>query len=115
MKTNPSRTRIVTSPYHRRVTSPLNHSAQQPASPSPPPSSTMAGNHNHVLHEDPAIIKYSNLNTNRFRYFRWTPRTAKLNFIYVIAVPALLGYVAYATEGKFEFRGKRRGDSVSEY
>ncbi|KAF8539606.1 hypothetical protein BDD12DRAFT_736707, partial [Trichophaea hybrida] len=67
------------------------------------------------LHEDPALLKYANLNATRYRYFRWTPRTAKYTFIYVIAVPAVIGYLGYITDGKYEMRGKRRGDIVSEF
>jgi len=74
----------------------------------------MAG-HNKTLHEDPALLKYANLNLTRYRYFRWTPRSAKLSFIYIIAVPAMIGYLGYVTDGKYEMRGKRRGDIVSEF
>lgn len=35
---------------------------------------------------------------NRYKYFRWTPRTAKLTFWYVFAVPTLLGILAFKTE-----------------
>lgn len=34
----------------------------------------------------------------RHEYFRWTPRTAWLSFIYVMAVPAVGLYFAYKTE-----------------
>lgn len=71
--------------------------------------------HNKFLHEDPAFIKYANLNTHRFRYFRWTPRSAKVTFLYAVAFPMFIGSIAYMTEGKYEFRGKRRGDPISEY
>lgn len=36
--------------------------------------------------------------TNRFKYFRWTPRTARVSFIYMILVPSILGYFAYTTD-----------------
>ncbi|KAI5806228.1 hypothetical protein EDC01DRAFT_778088 [Geopyxis carbonaria] len=75
----------------------------------------MAGGHNTTLHEDPALTKYAQLNTNRYRFFRWTPRTAKLSFIYVIAVPAVVVALGFATDGKYHLRGKRRGDVISEY
>jgi hypothetical protein len=69
---------------------------------------------------------------NRHKYFRWTRRTAVLSFVYVMAVPATLGYFGYITDvsemgylwgwtqansgqGKWEFRGKRRGDLISEF
>jgi len=34
----------------------------------------------------------------RYRYFRWTPRTAWLSFVYVVAVPSVLGYFAYTQD-----------------
>ncbi|KAK3699780.1 hypothetical protein LTR37_016289 [Vermiconidia calcicola] len=62
----------------------------------------------------------------RHEYFRWTPRTAWLSFIYVMAVPAVGLYFAYKTEtyraaadilsqGKYDMRGKRRGDTIVEF
>jgi hypothetical protein len=35
---------------------------------------------------------------NRHHYFRWTPRTARLTFIYVAVLPAIMGYIAYQTD-----------------
>ncbi|TVY23644.1 hypothetical protein LHYA1_G007781, partial [Lachnellula hyalina] len=64
---------------------------------------------------DPALVKYNNMVTNRHKYFRWTGRTARITFAYMIAFPALIGYIAYKYEGKFEMRGKRRGDTIVEY
>ncbi|GAD94294.1 conserved hypothetical protein [Paecilomyces variotii No. 5] len=64
---------------------------------------------------DPAVQKYYELNQNRYKYFRWTPRTAWLTLVYVGIIPAALGYVAYKTEGKYELRGKRRGDTIREF
>ncbi|KAL0638942.1 hypothetical protein Q9L58_001993 [Maublancomyces gigas] len=74
----------------------------------------MAG-HSKILHQDPALIKYAALNSERFRFFRWTNRTAKLSFIYVVAIPFALGVLAYKTDAKYQFRGKRRGDIISEF
>ncbi|ROW14330.1 hypothetical protein VPNG_03928 [Cytospora leucostoma] len=64
---------------------------------------------------DPAIIRLNNMNNARYLYFRWTPRTALISFNYLILFPGLLGYAAYATDGKWNFRAKRRGDLASEY
>ncbi|KAF2799654.1 hypothetical protein K505DRAFT_320978 [Melanomma pulvis-pyrius CBS 109.77] len=55
------------------------------------------------------------MTTNRHKYFRWTPRTAWLTFAYVIVVPATLGVAGYMVEGKWDMRGKRRGDLISEF
>ncbi|KAK0125224.1 hypothetical protein ONS96_009081 [Cadophora gregata f. sp. sojae] len=52
---------------------------------------------------------------NRHKYFRWTGRTARITFAYVVAFPALIGYLAYTTDGKWDMRGKRRGDTIVEY
>jgi hypothetical protein len=35
---------------------------------------------------------------NRHKYFRWTPRTAWINFVYVLLVPGMLGTAGYMTE-----------------
>ncbi|KAL2014857.1 hypothetical protein VTN00DRAFT_2382 [Thermoascus crustaceus] len=64
---------------------------------------------------DPAIQKYYELNQNRYKYFRWTPRTAWLSFVYMVAIPGALGFVAYKTDGKYDMRGKRRGDTIAEW
>jgi len=74
----------------------------------------MAG-HSTSLHEDPALLKYANLNKQRYRFFRWNKHTAKISFMYVMFVPFIVGSIAYATDGKYELRGKRRGDIASEY
>jgi hypothetical protein len=47
---------------------------------------------------DPAFQKYYELTANRYKYFRWTPRHAWLSFIYMIAIPGTLGYIAYKTD-----------------
>ncbi|KAF2034013.1 hypothetical protein EK21DRAFT_108428 [Setomelanomma holmii] len=75
----------------------------------------MAGHGPDILQKDPAIIKWANMTTNRHKYFRWTRRTAWLSFAYVMLVPAMLGTAGYMTEGKWEMRGKRRGDTISEF
>ncbi|KAF2123444.1 hypothetical protein P153DRAFT_380075 [Dothidotthia symphoricarpi CBS 119687] len=75
----------------------------------------MAGHNPPMLHKDPAIIKWNNMTTNRHKYFRWTRHTAMINIMYVIVVPALLGTAGYMTDGKWDMRGKRRGDLVSEF
>ena len=36
--------------------------------------------------------------TNRHKYFRWNARTARITFAYVVAFPALIGYLAYTTD-----------------
>ncbi|KAF3770086.1 NADH:ubiquinone oxidoreductase 6.6kD subunit [Cryphonectria parasitica EP155] len=75
----------------------------------------MAGLKHFKLAADPAIIRLNSINSNRYKYFRWTPRTALITFNYIVAVPLILGVAAYSTEGKWNFRAKRKGDLASEY
>ncbi|EFX03432.1 hypothetical protein CMQ_360 [Grosmannia clavigera kw1407] len=75
----------------------------------------MAGLQHFKMDLDPSIVKLSNMTNNRYKYFRWTPRTAWLSFFYIGLVPSLLGVVAYKTEGKWNMRAKRRGDTISEF
>ncbi|KAH7308179.1 hypothetical protein B0I35DRAFT_483453 [Stachybotrys elegans] len=63
---------------------------------------------------DPAYQKLQAMQRSRHHYFRWTPRTAKITFIYVAVIPTIMGYVAYKTDGLFDLRAKRRGDSMLE-
>ncbi|KAI0184676.1 NADH:ubiquinone oxidoreductase 6.6kD subunit [Xylaria flabelliformis] len=75
----------------------------------------MAGLQHYRMAMDPAIQKLGNMTTNRHKYFRWTKRTAGLTFAYAIVVPFIVGVIAYQTDGKYEFRAKRKGDLISEY
>ncbi|KAJ8109128.1 hypothetical protein ONZ43_g6221 [Nemania bipapillata] len=47
---------------------------------------------------DPAILKLGTMSTNRHKYFRWTKRTAGLTFVYAVAMPTILGILAYQTD-----------------
>lgn len=38
------------------------------------------------------------MSSNRYKYFRWTPRTAWISIVYVVAVPSLLYAVAQSTD-----------------
>lgn len=70
----------------------------------------------------------------RHEYFKWTPRTARISFTFVIAIPSVALYYAWTTDvssptryalrnriaddceqGKWEMRGKLRGDVISEF
>jgi hypothetical protein len=87
---------------------------------------------------------------NRYKYFRWTARTARISFMYAIVVPSAFIYMAYTTEvrlnrfwacpwgfqlrmglgrglgsadanflrylqGKYDLRGKLRGNPIVEF
>ncbi|KAI0851855.1 NADH:ubiquinone oxidoreductase 6.6kD subunit [Daldinia vernicosa] len=75
----------------------------------------MAGMEHYRMAMDPAIQKLGNMTTNRHKFFRWTPRTARITFMYAIAVPTILGVIAYTTDGKWDLRAKRKGDLISEF
>ena len=45
----------------------------------------------------------SDMNANRWKYFRWTPRTAWITFVYAVAVPSVIGYVGYVTDVRCPF------------
>ncbi|KAF9734499.1 hypothetical protein PMIN03_000485 [Paraphaeosphaeria minitans] len=68
-----------------------------------------------AIHMDPALVKWNQMTVNRHKHFRWTPRTAWITFAYAILVPAMLGTAGYMTDGKWDMRGKRRGDLISEF
>ncbi|KAI7257516.1 hypothetical protein KC335_g12734, partial [Hortaea werneckii] len=78
-----------------------------------PTLARMAGHDS--VHMDPALVKYANMYVKRHEYFRWTPRTAWLSVAYVLAIPGALMYTAYKIDGKWDLRGKRRGDIISEF
>ncbi|KEZ45396.1 hypothetical protein SAPIO_CDS1685 [Scedosporium apiospermum] len=63
---------------------------------------------------DPAIVRAAEMHSKRHLYFRWTPRTARITLMYVVVVPSIIGYLAYKTDGLWDFRAKRRGDTVYE-
>ena len=44
------------------------------------------------------------MSSNRHKYFRWTGRTARITFAYVVAFPAFVGYWAYVTDVSLSFR-----------
>ncbi|KAI9897615.1 hypothetical protein N3K66_007471 [Trichothecium roseum] len=66
------------------------------------------------IRPDPAYQKLAAMQKTRHKYFRFTPRAARLTFIYVVAIPTFVGYLAYKTEGMIDFRAKRKGDTLFE-
>ncbi|KAI0180826.1 NADH:ubiquinone oxidoreductase 6.6kD subunit [Hypoxylon sp. FL1284] len=75
----------------------------------------MAGLEHYPMAMDPAILKLGNMTTNRHKYFRWTARTGRITFMYAVFVPVLFGILAYKTDGKYNFRAKRKGDAIKEF
>lgn len=44
------------------------------------------------------LTSAADMYVKRHEYFRWTPRTAWLSFVYIVAVPAGFLYMGYKTE-----------------
>ncbi|OTA05503.1 hypothetical protein A9Z42_0061740 [Trichoderma parareesei] len=63
---------------------------------------------------DPALLKLEAMQKARHRHFRFTPRTARISFMYIAVVPAIFGWVAYKTDGLWDLRAKRKGDTIYE-
>ncbi|KAK1835083.1 hypothetical protein QBC39DRAFT_341557 [Podospora conica] len=64
---------------------------------------------------DPAIVRLANMQTNRYKYFRWTPKAARVSFVFMVVIPSIVGVIGYSTDGKWDLRAKRRGDDPREY
>lgn len=47
-------------------------------------------------------MEYTAMQKSRHRHFRFTPRTARISFIYIAVIPAIFGYVAYKTDVSWE-------------
>ena len=50
---------------------------------------------------------------NRHKYFRWTGRTARITFAYMVAFPALIGYLAYTTDVSWNLLGLKDCTDIS--
>lgn len=44
------------------------------------------------------MLKYYQMTMNRARYFRWTPRTARITIMYAVVVPCFFGVLGYSTD-----------------
>lgn len=40
----------------------------------------------------------ADMSANRYKYFRWTARTAWISIAYAVVFPSLIGYIAYTTD-----------------
>ncbi|KAI0875075.1 NADH:ubiquinone oxidoreductase 6.6kD subunit [Hypoxylon argillaceum] len=58
----------------------------------------MAGLPHFRMANDPAILKMGTMSTNRYKYFRWTKRSARLTIVYGLVMPSLFAFVAYKTD-----------------
>ncbi|KAL2164442.1 hypothetical protein VTH06DRAFT_3658 [Thermothelomyces fergusii] len=74
----------------------------------------MAGLQHNKVAMDPALVRVGSMTQNRYKYFRWTKRTARITFVYAVVIPTIIGYLAYKNDGAWDLRAKRRGDIISE-
>ncbi|KAI9672254.1 MAG: hypothetical protein M1831_002068 [Alyxoria varia] len=100
------------------------------------------GSHEPTIHMDPAYVKYSQMQIERYKFFRWNARTTFISILFVGVIPGMFGYMGYVTDvsnvgvwqspsrffestnvtisahipqGKWDMRGKRRGNTISEF
>ncbi|EPQ58482.1 hypothetical protein GLOTRDRAFT_126980 [Gloeophyllum trabeum ATCC 11539] len=71
----------------------------------------MAGGHEMVKH-DPAIEKWNSMRENAYKHFRFTPRNTFIALVGVVIVPGAVLYLASQTDNKWNFNGKRKGESL---
>ncbi|KAL2156185.1 hypothetical protein VTH82DRAFT_930 [Thermothelomyces myriococcoides] len=74
----------------------------------------MAGLPHNKVAMDPALVRLGSMVQNRYKYFRWTKRTARITFVYAVVIPGIIGYLGYQNDGLWDLRAKRRGDIISE-
>ncbi|EPS43269.1 hypothetical protein H072_2785 [Dactylellina haptotyla CBS 200.50] len=55
------------------------------------------------------------MHNNRPKHFRFNNKAARFTFVMVAAIPAAVLALGFWSEGKYELRGKRRGDVIKEF
>ncbi|KIM80907.1 hypothetical protein PILCRDRAFT_9322 [Piloderma croceum F 1598] len=70
----------------------------------------MAG-HGYVK-QDPAIENWNNMRENAYQRFRFTSRTTRVVLISCILIPGALLYFSNATHMRWDWTGKRKGESL---
>ncbi|CAG8941689.1 unnamed protein product [Penicillium salamii] len=64
---------------------------------------------------DPAYQKFYELNSNRYKYWRWTPRHASLAFVYMGVIPSIITYFAYKYEVREWNSGRESHGETNKY
>ncbi|RKP06645.1 hypothetical protein THASP1DRAFT_31549 [Thamnocephalis sphaerospora] len=70
----------------------------------------MAGSEN--LKTDPAFERWATMRETTDTHFRWNRRNIRLTLIFGVAVPLGVYALTSYTMGRFNFIGKRRGQSL---
>ena len=50
------------------------------------------------LQEPAANVKPEEMQIERFKFFRWTPRTTFISLLFVGVIPGIFGYMGYVTD-----------------
>ncbi|QWW23742.1 hypothetical protein CA7LBN_002543 [Candidozyma auris] len=67
-----------------------------------------------TLRPDPDLQRFNTAREKMGHYFRFRPRSAIFNAIWMGAVPLTMAYIAYNYEGQLSFQRKFRKDVVLE-
>ncbi|KAJ7667233.1 hypothetical protein B0H14DRAFT_3074034 [Mycena olivaceomarginata] len=68
--------------------------------------------HAHVKVQDAAIERQSLMREEQFKHFRWTNRTVRSTFWGLLIIPVGLYLTIHATQNKWDWTGKRKGQSL---
>ncbi|CAO1619841.1 unnamed protein product [Parajaminaea phylloscopi] len=72
----------------------------------------MAGGEHHHLKHDPAIERWQEMHNTMYTRFRMTGPKTRAILLWGITVPVLAYYGAAYTDARWDWRAKRRGESL---
>ncbi|KAL7419761.1 hypothetical protein Q5752_005677 [Cryptotrichosporon argae] len=71
------------------------------------------GHHGHApVRFDPALERWSQMRENVYQHFTFTRRATRHVMLWGLVFPAAIAGVAMAYDDKFDWAGKRRGESL---
>jgi len=62
---------------------------------------------------DPAIERWNIMREDVYKHFKWTRRTTRTGMIGMVLVPAAVYALCAVTDSKYDWRGKRKGESLA--
>lgn len=65
-----------------------------------------------ALLEDRGFQKWSTMRENLGDFYKFTAKGAKVNLLFMCAIPLTLGYIGYKTVGQYDLIAKRRTEPV---
>ncbi|KAF8527052.1 hypothetical protein JB92DRAFT_3107844 [Gautieria morchelliformis] len=72
----------------------------------------MAGEGHHALKHDPAIERWYQMRENMYKDFRFTRSATRTSLILMVVIPGMLGWYASRQDLKWNWVGKRKGESL---